>query len=117
MAQIYSRKDYGNRARSIIRQMSSNSGATSHGQLTEVTCDWDDVRPTTAIVELVGQLRNRPPTSLTPLYDVIDPDAMNRLFQRDDQSSLSLSFSYEGHEIHVAGTGEVSVIGPSSADN
>ncbi|AHG03713.1 hypothetical protein HALDL1_08945 [Halobacterium sp. DL1] len=48
------------------------------------------------------------PTSLPPLYDVLDPDALTALVQtRAD--SLTVQFTYVGYEVTVDSDGKVSV--------
>jgi len=47
------------------------------------------------------------------LYDVIDPDALESLFDDAEhaaESNLSITFTYDDWDVHVYGDGEVSVI-------
>lgn len=39
------------------------------------------------------------PTDLAPLYDTIDPDALDSLFESD--SAGTIAFTYEGHDVVV----------------
>ena len=46
-----------------------------------------------------------------PLYEVIDPDALNALFARDAHESraVEVGFEYAGYHVHLIGTGAESV--------
>jgi hypothetical protein len=73
------------------------------------------VTPSETVVATVGEATGRSPESLRPLFDVIDPDALDRLFRRDDRRidgavNGVLSFSYEGCEVRVHADGETIVI-------
>lgn len=45
-----------------------------------------------------------------PLFEVIDPDALDALF-RHDGSDVSVEFSYLGYDVHVSSDGHVTVTG------
>ncbi|ELY69701.1 HalOD1 output domain-containing protein [Natrinema versiforme] len=67
----------------------------------------------TRIVDAVADREGVAPTALQPpLYDVIDPEALNALVSSvngDDADSFRVSFEYNGYEITVGGDGDVSV--------
>lgn len=51
---------------------------------------------------------------LDPLYDVVDPDALDALFRRSDpggRSSGTVTFTYSGYEVTVEG-GTVVAVAP-----
>ncbi|WP_290819322.1 HalOD1 output domain-containing protein [Halovivax sp.] len=59
------------------------------------------------IVEAVAEREGTDPLELTePLYDAVDPDALDALFEglADD---ASLTFAYHGYRITVDGAGEI----------
>ena len=83
--------------------------------------DWTVTRPSTGIVELVAIAMDREPSSLQPLYDVVDPEALDLLIRSDvdaegaDQTGTSpradreVSFEYVGYRVTVRSDGEVTV--------
>lgn len=64
----------------------------------------DTVSTSTAIVEAVAAVSDRDPADLPPLYESIDPDALNTLLgpagDRSDQP-LAVSFAYFGYSVRV----------------
>ena len=58
--------------------------------------EWDDRWTLSAtVVETVGALTGRDPTTMEPLYGWIDPDALADLFgRRSSRSAVSVSFRY-----------------------
>ncbi|MDG5778319.1 HalOD1 output domain-containing protein [Haloarculaceae archaeon H-GB2-1] len=70
--------------------------------------------PSQAVVEAVAEADGTDPETLTPpLNDVVDPDALDRLF--DDRTEDSprdsghLTFLYHGYMVVVYSTGDVEV--------
>ncbi|WP_124197632.1 HalOD1 output domain-containing protein [Natrarchaeobius chitinivorans] len=60
------------------------------------------------ILRLVSVLKDRKPSELEqPLYNAIDPEALNSLFQ--EQSMGKLTFKYHGCTVTVWSSGKVSV--------
>ena len=72
----------------------------------------DDGLPSELVVRKVAAVTDEEPTELRPLYDVIDPDALDRLCRhsRDRTARPVVEFSYSGHRVRVTGDGEVSVL-------
>lgn len=67
-----------------------------------------------AVVESVAEAEGVDPTELTPLYAVVDPDALEALFRpnsptRDRQIRGEIRFSYHGYDVRVTADGEVDV--------
>lgn len=66
--------------------------------------------PVYAVVSAVAEVENTDPVELPPLYDAIDPEALNDLFtSRPDSALEQLSFQYAGYSVVVRGNGEVEV--------
>lgn len=63
------------------------------------------MRVVTAIAEATGG----DPTTMAPLYETVDTDALNRLLQSD--AALEIVFEHEGHAIEVGDDGVVTVDG------
>ena len=65
-----------------------------------------------AVIEAVSAVSGTDPIELPPLYDVVNPDALNALFEpheRRTDSNLRVEFSYNGFDIVVRGGSEVVV--------
>ncbi|WP_224450313.1 HalOD1 output domain-containing protein [Haloprofundus salilacus] len=79
---------------------------------------YDDEISTT-VVMAVADAKGVDPLELEPIYSVIDPDALNRVFQPtvgSARDSLELQFSMAGCDVVVRGDGEVVVTPPKSSE-
>lgn len=80
--------------------------------------DWSDVRPSTAVVEMVATAANREPTALEPLYETVDPDALDTLVRSMGANSIdgdaTVTFPFEGYQVVVRRDGRV-VVRPDEA--
>lgn len=68
--------------------------------------------PTLAVVETVASVSGRDPTALPPLYNAVNPDALDALFASSDSrdtSDLRVSFSYNGFDVVVEGGETITV--------
>lgn len=65
------------------------------------------------VVSAVAEEIGSDPQSLEPMYSVIDPDALDTLFETDgfgpSRSPNRLSFTYSGCEVVIVGDGSVTV--------
>jgi len=61
------------------------------------------------IVETVSNLAEQEVEELPPLYDSIDPEAVERLFRQSETQQLKLIFQYCGYTIWVNATGTIAV--------
>lgn len=68
----------------------------------------------TRVVERVATFKGTDSVELDPLYEAIDPDALNRLFTNASGASRGgqISFAYCGCEVIVEDDGQVVVQGP-----
>ena len=64
---------------------------------------------TVAVVEQVANREHVDPLDLPPLTEVIDPDALNALFEAPGASADRVTFNYHGYEIVVEGPEQVQV--------
>ena len=73
--------------------------------------DWDAVCASTAVVELVSIAADVEPSALDPLYDTVDPEALDRLVRRGGgaERDVEVAFAYAGYDVSVSGDGEVTV--------
>ena len=65
-----------------------------------------DPRPSIALVEAVADRKKVDPTDLPPLYDVVDPDALDTLL--DDVEEVS--FAYSGYHVTLRTGGVARVV-------
>lgn len=67
--------------------------------------------PSEAVVHRVAKHKRVDPLELTPLYDAIDPDALDLLVRSSDGdgSELTIEFTYAGHDVTVTGGGAIQV--------
>ena len=77
--------------------------------------DWSSGdSPSSAVVEAVAATTGAEPPEMSLLYDVIDPEALDRLVNRashgpQGSGELTVSFTYEGCRVDVTSTGRVAV--------
>lgn len=72
--------------------------------------DWSSVSPSEAVVEAVVSFSGLGHDEIEPLYDTVDPDAMDVLVADSAvDASVSLTLTLEGHEIYVRSDGTVVV--------
>lgn len=62
------------------------------------------------VIETIAEECGTDPIDLPPLYDVVDPDALDTLF-RDPDITGSVSFTYVDHRVSVDPRGEVTIEG------
>ena len=80
--------------------------------------DMDQPPPiSTIVIRGVATLKGVRLTDIEPLHDVIDPDALNALFQPGSEECserrASVSFPLEGYEVTVYTDGEIVIAIPS----
>lgn len=65
------------------------------------------------VIEAVAEREGVDTTGLrTPLYDAVDPDALDALFAASDESGTAerrLRFTYHGYDVIVGGDGAITV--------
>jgi len=75
--------------------------------------DWTVTTPSTAVVETVAIASNRKSTGIEPLYEFIDPDALNALIRSNGAESVDdgtvVTFEFVGQSVTVHGGGVVVV--------
>lgn len=71
--------------------------------------------PSRAVIEAVAEREGVEPVDLTvPLYEAIDPDALDTLLQESSMTSGAsprIEFTYDGYDVIVTATGLVQVSG------
>jgi len=61
--------------------------------------------PTELVLETVAAFSNTPVEELPPLYDYVDPDALDQLLDRDHSQALQVQFQYHGFQITLDSEG------------
>ena len=63
------------------------------------------------VITSLAAVTGTEPTALDPLYDSIDPDALDRLVDhaRDSDGTHEISFFHAGHEITVSSAGTIRI--------
>lgn len=88
---------------------------------TGITSDDGDrsERVSATVIEEVATVKDVDPLDLEPLYSVVDPDALDAIFRRTDDTTppLTVHFTMDGCEVIVHGDGEVCVIPPLELDD
>ena len=81
--------------------------------------EWSSTPPSIAVIETVAIAVDREPTSIEPLYESVDPDALDALVQSNgaptDSDSVTVSFRFAEQQVTVHGTGEI-VVRPVELD-
>ena len=72
--------------------------------------DWEDADPLyLTVVETVSAVNGREPTTMDPLYSVLDPDALEALLSSSRAGDVQLSFTFEGCLVTLSSSGDVVV--------
>jgi hypothetical protein len=75
-------------------------------------CDWTETQPSLAVIEAITVAANRQPLEGPPLYDAIDSEALDTLFDGSEErppAQLEVTFTYDGFDVTVSGAGQVTV--------
>ena len=74
---------------------------------------WSSVDPSTAVVEAVAAALDTDPIDLKPLYDVVNPDALDALMRSsqraDGAGEATASFEFVDRQVTVRSSGTVTV--------
>lgn len=73
------------------------------------TDETDERSVSQAVIDAIAAVEGTPPTELSPpLYDVVDPEALNKVFA--GKASLGkVVFDYNSYEVSVGADGHVAV--------
>lgn len=76
--------------------------------------DWTDISPSLAVIETIAEAADCDPIKLEPLFETIDPDALDRVMRGNGtdphERNLTVSFLYNGYEVTVQSKGVVELI-------
>lgn len=72
--------------------------------------DWSSVKPSTAVVETVAAVAERDHGEIEPLYESVDPDALDALIADSSREAcVSMTLTLAGYEVHLRSDGDVVV--------
>lgn len=102
------------------RNSSSDTDSSRADGAVRAQYEWSSTTPSTAVVETVAVAANCEPEALDPLYNYIDPDALDVIIRSRKSSSTgddaTVSFVFDGQRITVHSSGEVVVRTGDSTD-
>lgn len=73
---------------------------------------FDEASTSERVIDAVADATDSEPTDVGPLYHVIDPDALDRLFSptgRGGRTEGHVTFTFGGCDVTVSGSGSVEV--------
>lgn len=79
--------------------------------MVESALDHHNDSPSLRVIDALATTTGTDPLELDPLYEAVDPEALDKLFQDDSGAFAVVSFEYEGHSVEVRGDGTISVDG------
>lgn len=102
-------------AETNIRSYDAGRSPRTHDTDYVTTFDPASERASEAVVTAVAALTDTDPTDLAPLYDVVEPDAVDSLCDHaqwvgDDDIVHRLWFPYEGFDVCVRSDGRIRVL-------
>lgn len=71
--------------------------------------DPESTAASTAVVCAVAGTLDAQPREIDPIYDAVDPDALDAVFEDPDRVPAVVSFGYEGFTVSVCGSGEITL--------
>lgn len=80
------------------------------GDVVHERYDWRRTAPATAVAETVADELGRDPAALSPVYEAVDPDALEALVDPagpTDATDVVVSFPFAGFSVSVTGNGAV----------
>lgn len=73
--------------------------------------DWEDIKPSVAVIKVISISANEKPTEIDVLNDVIDPNALDKLITSGtsdgSENNVSVTFTYYNYQISVRSTGDI----------
>ncbi|WP_222915809.1 HalOD1 output domain-containing protein [Natrinema sp. SYSU A 869] len=79
--------------------------------MTGTTLDYHSDSISLRVVEALADETNTDAHELEPLYNAVDPEALDQLFQPDSTADISVEFEYDGLLVGVRSDGTVTVDG------
>lgn len=88
-------------------------------ELHRISHDWESETPLgSTIVRAVSAVTGKPASELTPLFTVVDPDALDALFRplsaACPRNDGTVSFPFEGTWVSVCASGDITIAAPKA---
>ena len=102
----------GNRSSEASSSPNSRADRQPRADGGTVQAEWTGSNPpVVAVVDAVADATGRDPDAVGPLYDSVDPSALTTLLQTggDGDNPVTISFTYDGCDISVSSSGEITV--------
>ncbi|WP_121822608.1 HalOD1 output domain-containing protein [Halostella salina] len=71
--------------------------------------EWSDTSPSVAVAETVALAADSEPTLIDPLFEELDPGALDAVVRSDGAAEPTVSFTVCEYEVTVSSDGEVVV--------
>lgn len=75
------------------------------------TLDYHNDSLSLSVIDALATELDADPVELEPLYNVIDPEALDQLFQDDGSATVTVRFTYDGHAVDVRSDGTIQIDG------
>ncbi|GAB3677789.1 HalOD1 output domain-containing protein [Halopiger thermotolerans] len=75
----------------------------------ETTLDAAHDSPSLRLIDALADATDTDPLELDPLYDAVDPEALDRFLEGDSTGAATVQFSYDGHCVEVRSDGVIAV--------
>lgn len=73
----------------------------------------DDREPSEAVLDVISAIHDVEPANLTPLYEAIDPDALDSLCSNENLGAYpTVRFKYEGLIVTVSASNTITAVEP-----
>lgn len=79
--------------------------------MTGMTLDYQHDSPSLRVIDALADATDTDPLELDPLYNVVDPEALDQFVRADASDAVSVQFVYDGHDVEVRGDGSITVDG------
>lgn len=89
----------------------AQASCDEEGTATETECFGS---PSLHVIEAIADATDADPATMPPLYDTVDPDALDAMLDAD--ATVEIVFEYDGHAIEISGDGDVLVDGQAQSD-
>lgn len=97
-----------------MSDFSAEEGVDAPSEAWQTVSDWSESDCiTTAVLRAIAETTGRDPRELPPLYETVDPDSLNALFNSKPDGAIRLNgrlvFTHADCEIEVRANGRVHV--------
>lgn len=89
------------------------------GNAFHATCASPATDPCVAVVSALAVVTDTDPTTVDPLHETVDTDALDALLARNpvDGCDISVAFTVDGHDVTVTSGGALTVRPPEPTDS